>query len=155
MSQPSIPFLIAISLAVVISVGCQSSDPPSKAAVRKTPAGLKVTDTAKGNDRAATDYRASYETAEMVEALSALRNDINARYGFRDLAPRINLGPCGRFARDFRERWNSRFRDPVTITFIMANNDASNCYHVLIKLPDGRYFDGGNGVMTEAFVAKM
>jgi hypothetical protein len=36
-----------------------------------------------------------------------------------------------------------------------ASNDASNCYHVLIKLPDGRYFDGGNGVMTEAFLATL
>ena len=91
----------------------------------------------------------------MVETLNALRNDLNVRYGFRDGAPRINLGPCGRLARDFRERWNSMFREPVTIAFIMANQDASNCYHVLVKLPDGRYFDGGNGVMTEAFLASL
>jgi hypothetical protein len=96
-----------------------------------------------------------YESAEVVEALNALRNDIDARYGFRDGAPRVNLGPCGRFARDFRERWNKRFRDPVTIAFIMANNDASNCYHVLVRLPDGRYFDGGHGVMTDAFLVTL
>jgi hypothetical protein len=70
--------------------------------------------------------RASYRSADLVEALHALRKDIDARYGFRNGAPRINLGPCGRFARDFRERWNARFRDPVTTAFIMANNDASN-----------------------------
>lgn len=99
--------------------------------------------------------RASRGTAETVEALKALRNDITARYGFRNGAPRINLGPCGRFARDFRERWNERFRDPVTIVFIMSNSDASNCYHVLVKLPEGRYFDGGNGVMTGAFLATL
>ncbi len=96
----------------------------------------------------------NYSTAEMEAALSGLRNDINARYGFRHGTPRINLGPCGRFARDFRERWNARFREPVTIVFIMANSDASNCYHVLTRLPDGRYFDGGNGVMTEAFLKR-
>ena len=104
---------------------------------------------------AVAEQSRSYRTADLVETLNALRNDLNVRYGFRDGAPRINLGPCGRLARDFRERWNSLFREPVTISFIMANNDASNCYHVLVKLPDGRYFDGGNGVMTEAFLASL
>jgi hypothetical protein len=37
----------------------------------------------------------------------------------------------------------------VTIAFIMSD-DGKNCHHVLLKLPDGRYFDGGNGVVTEA-----
>jgi len=83
-----------------------------------------------------------------VEVLNALRNDINARYGYRNGAARINLGPCGRFARDFREQWNARFAEQVTIAFIMAS-DGSNCHHVLVKFPDGSYFDGGNGVMTE------
>ena len=101
------------------------------------------------------EHQARYQTGARVEALNALRNDINTRYGFRDGAPRINLGPCGRFARDFRVRWNARFHDPVTIVFIMANNDASNCFHVLVKLPDGQYFDGGNGVITEAFLKTL
>jgi hypothetical protein len=97
----------------------------------------------------------NYRSAEMVEVLNALRDDINVQYGFRNGAPRINLGPCGRFARDFRERWNTRFREPVNIAFVMANDDASNCYHVLVKLPDGRYFDGGNGVMTGKFLTAL
>ncbi|HEY0551195.1 MAG TPA: hypothetical protein VGF13_16435, partial [Verrucomicrobiae bacterium] len=101
------------------------------------------------------ERRASYRMAEMVEALNALRNDINTRYGFRNGAPRINMGPCGRFARDFRERWDARFREPVTIAFIMADNDASNCFHVLVKLPNGQYYDGGNGVMTAAFLKAL
>ncbi len=101
------------------------------------------------------DNRARYEPAAAVQGLNALRNDINVRYGFRNGAPRINLGPCGRFARDFRERWNARFREPVTIVFIMSNKDASNCHHVLVKLPDGNYFDGGNGVMTEEFLMTL
>ena len=94
------------------------------------------------------------EPADMVEALNALRNDINARYGYRDGAPRVNLGPCGRFARDFRARWNARFREPVTIAFIMSN-DGATCHHVLVKLPDGRYFDGGNGAVTEAALMRL
>ena len=97
--------------------------------------------------------RASYRPADANGPLDALRDDINARYGFRNGNPRINLGPCGRFARDFRERWNARFREPVTIAFIMSNSDTSNCFHVLVRLPDGRYYDGGNGVMTEKFLA--
>ena len=90
----------------------------------------------------------------MVESLNALRNDITAHYGFRNGAPRINLGPCGRFARDFRESWNARFNEPVTIAFIMSSDDKL-CHHVLVKLPDGRYFDGGGGVMTEMFLATL
>ena len=104
---------------------------------------------------AVPEGHASYRSADPVEALNALRNDIDARYGFRNGAPRINLGPCGRFARDFRKRWNARFREPATIAFIMSNSDTSNCYHVLVKLPDGRYFDGGNGVMTVAFLTTL
>jgi hypothetical protein len=100
------------------------------------------------------EIRVICQPADMVEALNALRNDINARYGFRDGAPRINLGPCGRFARDFRARWNARFRDPVAIAFIMSN-DGATCHHVLVKLPDGRFFDGGNGVVTDAALMRL
>jgi len=96
-----------------------------------------------------------YDPVIATYALNALRNDINAQYGFRNGAPRINLGPCGRFARDFRERWNARFREPVTIVFLMSNRDASNCYHVLVKLPDGNFFDGGNGVVTQQFLMAL
>jgi hypothetical protein len=102
-----------------------------------------------------SDQRASRSSAETIKALNALRNDLNAQYGFRNGAPRINLGPCGRFARDFRERWNALFREPVNIAFVMATNDPSNCFHVLLRLPDGRYFDGGNGVVTEAFLKAL
>ncbi len=90
----------------------------------------------------------------VVAVLNLLRNEITARYGFRDGAPRVNLGPCGRVARDFRERWNARFRDQATIVFIMSDGGRT-CNHVLIKLPDGRYFDGGNGVVTASFLATL
>jgi hypothetical protein len=61
--------------------------------------------------------------------------------------PRINLGPCGRFARDFRERWNARFPEKINIVFILTL-DGTSCHHVLVRLPDGSYYDGGNGVIT-------
>lgn len=81
------------------------------------------------------EIRATCQPAEMVEALNALHNDMNARYGYRDGTPRINLGPCGRFARDFRAQWNACFRDPVTIAFIMSN-EGTTCHHVLVKLAE-------------------
>ena len=37
----------------------------------------------------------------------------------------------------------------------MSNSDTSNCHHVLVKLPDGKYFDGGNGVETEEFLRTL
>src|SRR5206468_12387765 len=86
-------------------------------------------------------------TQETIAALNRLRDDINSLYGFREGAPRINLGPCGRFAKAFREEWNARFTPKINIVFVMANDD-SQCFHVLVRLPDGRYYDGGNGVMS-------
>jgi hypothetical protein len=90
---------------------------------------------------------AARRTSQRVEVLNRLRNEVNVAYGFRDGAPRVNLGPCGRFARDFRERWNARFADKVTIAFVMAAG-GSQCHHVLVRLPDGTYYDGGNGIVT-------
>jgi hypothetical protein len=83
-----------------------------------------------------------------LAVLNRLRDEINTAYSYRDGAPRINLGPCGRLARDFRERWNARFVDPVHILFVMAG-DGSQCYHVLVRLPDGNCYDGGNGVISD------
>jgi len=86
--------------------------------------------------------------------LNHLRNEINAVYGFRDGTPRINLGPCGRFAKAFREEWNSRFADKINIVFVMSPDD-SECYHVLVRLPGGDYYDGGNGVISTAALLKQ
>lgn len=81
--------------------------------------------------------------------LEDLKNEINEIYGFYDDgAPRINRGPCGRFAKLFYEEWNKRFTYSVSISFIMSL-DSSECYHVLIRLPNGNYYDGGNGIMTK------
>jgi hypothetical protein len=82
----------------------------------------------------------------VVEALERIRQDINAEYGFMENMPRINLGPCGRFARLFYGIWNSRCEEKVIICFFIPPGDGT-CEHVFIKLPDGNYFDGGFGVM--------
>jgi len=86
--------------------------------------------------------------ARSIQVLNGLRNEINSHYGFREGVPRVNLGPCGRVARDFRAQWNERFDEKISVVFVMSP-DGSECYHVLVKLPDGNYFDGGNGVMEE------
>jgi hypothetical protein len=86
-----------------------------------------------------------------VAILNRLRNEINATYGFMNGVPRINLGPCGRFAKLFREQWNTRFRDKINIVFVMVKAPAGPfCGHIVVRLPDGSYFDGGNGVVSGA-----
>jgi len=83
-----------------------------------------------------------------VVVLNRLRNEINVNYGYRIGAPRINLGPCGRFAYVFHKQWNTRFPDKITIAFVMTT-DGSQCRHVVVRLPDGNYYDGGNGVLAK------
>ena len=89
-----------------------------------------------------------------MEALNRLRNEINSTYGFRDGTPRINLGPCGPFAKAFREQWNARLGEKINIAFVMSR-DGTFCHHVLVKLPDGNYFDGGNGVISESALLRL
>jgi hypothetical protein len=74
---------------------------------------------------------------------------MNSTYGLDNGRPRINLGPCGRFAKLFYEQWNARFKDKIVIAFIMTPElgDGVNCNHVLVRLPDGRYYYGGRGVI--------
>ncbi len=84
-----------------------------------------------------------------VAVLNRLRNVLLSTYGCLEGWPRINLGPCGRFARDFREQWNARFDEKIHIVFIMTL-DGSTCKHIVVRLPDGNLFDGGFGVVTGA-----
>jgi hypothetical protein len=35
------------------------------------------------------------------------------------------------------------------------SKDSAQCHHVLVRLPDGRYFDGGSGVVTKSFLAAL
>ena len=89
-----------------------------------------------------------------VAVLNELRNEVNYIYGYDDGYPRVNLGPCGRFAKAFREQWNARFRHKINIVFVMTPA-GDHCHHVLVKLPDGNYFDGGNGVIPGPTLLKQ
>jgi hypothetical protein len=89
-----------------------------------------------------------------VDALNRLRNAVNALYGYRNGVPRINLGPCGPFARMFQAQWNARFQDKAIIAFVMSN-EGSFCHHILVKLPDGTFFDGGNGVISREVLLQL
>lgn len=88
--------------------------------------------------------------------LNQLKTDVNLAFGFQNGHPRVDLGPCGSFAREFYESWNERFSESgsVQIAFIKILN-GQYCRHVLIRLPSGLFFDGGLGVMTEAEVYKL
>lgn len=85
--------------------------------------------------------------------LNQLRDEINSYYGTK-ITPRINIGPCGHFAKAFYEQWNVRFSNKCNIAFIMLP-DGITCQHVVVKLPDSSYYDGGNGIMTEQELYKL
>lgn len=84
---------------------------------------------------------------QQVACLNGLRDEINYLYGFQLGWPKINRGPCGRFAKIFFEEWNARFEEKAIIAFVMMTNRI-DCDHVLVKLPNGSYFDGGSGVVS-------
>ena len=88
--------------------------------------------------------------AREIAMLNQLRDEINVTYGFVDGSPRVNRGPCGRFAKIFREQWNARFKEKIHIAFVMMPDlpDGVGCDHVVVRLADGSYFDGGNGVIS-------
>jgi hypothetical protein len=87
------------------------------------------------------------EEERQQKILNLLRDQINLAYGFRSGVPRVNLGPCGQFAKAFHEQWNARFGEKARIAFVMSP-DGNQCYHVAVRLPGGCYYDGGNGVMA-------
>lgn len=90
---------------------------------------------------------------KIEQVLSNLRDSINEHYGLYKGAPCVNSGPCGNFANLFYQKWNKRFDQKVSISFIMSA-DSSECYHVLIKLPNNDYYDGGNGILTKRYLIK-
>jgi hypothetical protein len=96
---------------------------------------------------ACASYYCVTRHSRRAAVLNGLRDEINAHYGFRQNAPCIDWGPCGRFAKAFREQWNGRFREKINIAFVMAPD--GSCHHVVVKFPYGSYFDGGNGVLSE------
>lgn len=87
-----------------------------------------------------------------VAILNRLRDEINANCGYKDGTPRVNCGPCIRFAIAFHDRWNAAFPDKTKFACLVAN---SLCAHVAVRLPDGSYFDGGNGVLSRKKLAAM
>jgi hypothetical protein len=104
---------------------------------------------------APTSTATSLTGNERFERLSRLRDDVNRTYGLdHNGTPRINCGPCGRFAVLFREKWQSRFQETLHVVFILSP-DRSFCGHVMLKLPDGSYFDGGNGLLSQQQLAAM
>jgi hypothetical protein len=90
----------------------------------------------------------------VINRLNELSAAINKLYGYVSIAgenlgePAINSGPCGPFANAFFNLWNKKFSQKVHIVFIMVKN-SDECWHVLIRLPDGLLFDGGYGVHNE------
>jgi hypothetical protein len=40
-----------------------------------------------------------------------------------------------------------RFGEKARIAFVMSR-DGTECYHVVVRLPGGSYYDGGNGVIS-------
>lgn len=92
--------------------------------------------------------------SNISKLLNELSNEVNRLYGFVKIAgdnfdePAINSGPCGPFAYAFFKLWNQKFIEKVTIVFIMVKN-SDECWHTLIRLPDGSLFDGGYGVHSE------
>ena len=90
---------------------------------------------------------------ETKRILGKLKDSINAQYGLYEDAPCVNSGPCGNFANLFYQKWNKRFEQKVSISFVMSP-DSSECYHVLIKLPNGDYYDGGNGILTRKYIVQ-
>jgi len=90
---------------------------------------------------------------KQVAVLNDLRDEVNLTYGYVDGWPRIDRGPCGRFAKLFHEEWNARFSHKINIVFVMKAD--GNCDHVLVKLPDGSYYDGGNGVISGATLLRQ
>lgn len=86
--------------------------------------------------------------------LAQLKNAMNSLYGHLDGDPRINQGPCGPFALAFMQAWNRRFAQKVHISYIMRPNNGS-CSHILVRLPDDNYYDGGNGMMSKSQILEL
>ncbi len=94
------------------------------------------------------------ENSTISKLLNALSNEANRLYGYVTIEgdnfgePAINSGPCAAFAYAFFKLWNQKFIEKVNIVFIMVKN-SDECWHTLIRLPDGSLFDGGCGVHSE------
>lgn len=91
--------------------------------------------------------KAPHPNLRIASELNGLSRMINHEFGMDGPVPRINCGPCGRFAKIFRDEWRNRFGQELKFVFVLTY-DRSDCVHVLVRLPDGNYFDGGLGVIS-------
>ena len=83
-----------------------------------------------------------------VAALNGLRDEINHIMG-TGMGPLASIGARAVVSRKpFENNGTPDFRDQVTIAFVMAPDGL--CHHVVLKFPDGSFFDGGNGLISEA-----
>ena len=93
-------------------------------------------------------------TPKIMLALNCISDDINKLYGYVDLGgenygePSINSGPCGPFALLMYNTWNSLFKEKVVISFVL-DIQTEECWHIVIRLPDGSLYDGGVGVHSD------
>ena len=83
--------------------------------------------------------------------LNQLSESINDLCGFHyspssgASTPLINLGPCGIFAHEFYKLWGLRFSNKINIAALMTNKPFGSV-HVVIKLNNRVFFDGGKGI---------
>lgn len=86
----------------------------------------------------------------VIDLLNNLSKAVNNLYGTVSIdgdnfgEPAINSGPCGPFANEFYKVWNAKFIEQVQICFLLRQ-DTDECYHIVNRLPDGNFFDGGVG----------
>jgi hypothetical protein len=117
------PHIAVVAVATLVLAGFSLM--PSRAVTRKLPA---------ANVRITTE-------------LNGLSRALNQEFGTAGPVPLINCGPCGRFAKIFHDEWLARFGQRLKFVFILTY-DRRDCVHVLVRLPDGNYFDGGLGVLS-------
>lgn len=87
---------------------------------------------------------------QAISLLNQLSSEINKLYGYvkhqgENLGePAINSGPCGPFAYEFALLWNTHMALSCKIAFLIQANE--ECWHIVVRLPNGKLFDGGVGV---------
>jgi hypothetical protein len=64
--------------------------------------------------------------------------------------PTTNLGPCGPISLAFLEEWTRHATRPATFAYFLLADDPSECRHVVTRIGDDQFFDGGDGVVDRA-----
>jgi hypothetical protein len=90
------------------------------------------------------------KSRHIAEVLARLRADVCDAFGVTEKGPRVNQGACGPFANVFVQVWNQHFGESAHVCFLVAVEDPDYCYHCLVRLPGGKFFDGGNGLLDRA-----